>query len=139
MWYSTDFQWQLDIHKNAQHEELNELESFMWADMREHDEWDSWYLTWVDLELHREDLVITWDGSEKTYDLVEKINFIIQHMLKKYPFFELTWTMYANWEEHDDVWMIVMENNVAVREEMVTVWTKITCPHCEKKFKINLD
>jgi hypothetical protein len=133
MGYDTTFHGNLTYKNPITDEELSYLEDFMGADCREHHEWGRTDLTWIDLEC--DDEGIRWSGSEKTYDLPEKINLIIQQMQKKFPNFGLEGSLVAFGEEPRDIWMLAMENNVAVEKPMkVVVDEPITCPHCKKRF-----
>jgi len=136
MWYCTTFDGSLKINDNISDEALEKLEGFMWEDMRDHDEWDTWNMTWIDLEINKNDLTIEWDWAEKTYDLVEKVNFIIQEMLKDFPDFCLHGTLYAQWEESDDMWKLIVIDNVAKWIPVIQEWDTITCPHCKEKFTL---
>ena len=89
MGYSTDFSGQLLFTHELTVDELTEVSKFLGEDCREHPEWESNGMTWIDLELTNDNKGLQWDGSEKTYDLTEKVNMIIKEMSKMYPDFGL--------------------------------------------------
>lgn len=114
MGYNTQFQGSLTFKKEPTIEELNKLETFFGEDCRNHPEWGNTELTYIDFELDSEN-GICWDGSEKTYDLVEKVNLIIKNMQKEFPDFELKGQLLAQGERFGDVWRLVMIDNKAIR------------------------
>ena len=135
MGYSTDFNGVLEFKEELTASQLAKVKGFLGEDCREHKDWeDALGLTWVDLEITDDFTGLEWDGSEKTYDLVDKINMIIVNMRKTYPAFGLTGTMLAHGEEFMDVWEIVMENGFAVRKEGTLTGEVIECPSCGCKF-----
>ena len=134
MGYNTDFSGVLEFKHPLNLDEQTLLETFLGADCRDHHEWDSGGLTYIDLKLTEEEDGIQWDGSEKTYDLVEKVNLIIKKMKEASPRFELTGEMFAQGEEVGDIWRLVMKDGIAVREGIETTKEKVKCPHCQMEF-----
>lgn len=140
MGYSTQFEGELKFTTDLKASELAELSKFLGADCREHPEWGASELSYIDLELTDDFSGLKWDGSEKTYELVEKINLVIENMQKKYPDFGLTGELLAQGEEVGDIWKLSMENNIAHQREIKFESKKlITCPHCEEKFFLEDD
>jgi hypothetical protein len=89
----------------------------------------------IELELNKDFNGVKWNGAEKTYDLVEKINFVIKNMKKNHSEFGLTGELLAQGEDVGDVWRLVMENNVAYEKKIdLSHKKKVTCPHCEEEF-----
>jgi len=135
MGYSTSFTGQLSFTKELKASELAELRKFLEEDCRDHPEWKATHLSYIDLQLTKDFTGIEWNGAEKTYDLVEKINVVIEQMRKRFPDFELTGTLLAQGEEIGDVWKLVIENNEAVERKIdLSHKKKIKCPHCEEEF-----
>ena len=135
MGYSTEFSGNLFFKKELRASELAELNKFLGEDCREHPEWGNTGLSYIDLELTKDFSGLKWNGSEKTYDLVDKVNLIIEEMQKVYPDFGLTGELLAKGEEVDDVWRLVMENNEAHERKIdFSHKRKVTCPHCEEEF-----
>lgn len=60
----------------------------------------------IDYEVTREYDGIKWDGMEKSYDMEEKANFIIDSMKKDYPQFGLQGSLGAVGEDPGDVWVL---------------------------------
>lgn len=134
MGYSTDFKGVLKFKKELTSTQLGKLNSFLGEDCREHPEWNRKDLSYIDLELTDDFSGIQWDGSEKTYDLVEKVQLVIDQMKKEYPDFELEGEILAQGEDIEDRWFLVVENNVASRRDIAITGTKIKCPHCGEHF-----
>ena len=130
MGYNTDFSGVLTYKNPITDEELEYLNTFMDEDCRDHPEWGRTDLTWIDLMCDEDG--IQWNGSEKTYDLVEKINLIIDQMRKKFPGFELEGALEAKGEKFDDYWILDIEDGRAVmKTAKIVVNDEINyCPHC---------
>ena len=82
MGYSTEFIGELLFTKELKASEIVKIKSFLGQDCRNHPEWNAKQLTYIDLEFTDDFTGLKWDGSEKTYDLVEKVNLIIDIMKK---------------------------------------------------------
>jgi len=139
MGYSTDFSGELEFTTEPTVRQVVEIKKFMGEDCREHPEWDSHGMTWINLELTANWDGIQWNGDEKSYDMVEKINMIVEHMRKNFdPEFGFKGEMTAQGEEHSDTWRIVCMNGKAstVDITVIEVDEEITCPHCKKKFNL---
>lgn len=135
MGYSTSFTGELTFVKELKASELAELNKFLGEDCRDHPEWDATNLTYIDLELNKDFTGLKWNGAEKTYDLVEKVNLVIDQMKKVCPNFGLEGELLAQGEEVGDVWRLVTQNNVAVEKKIdLSHKKKVTCPHCEEEF-----
>lgn len=87
----------------------------------------------MDIELSKDFSGLQWNGTEKTYDLIKDINFIINNMKEKYSDFELIEKLKAQGEEFDDIWELIIKDGKAVKKELIVTGKEITCPHCEKK------
>lgn len=133
MGYSTGFVGILEFTKELTPEEKKKLETLLGADCREHPEWEQdekLYLSYIDLELYEEDGLI-WDGSEKTYDLVEKVNLILREMRKDFPEFGLKGYFDAYGDEYGDNWRLKIENGWAVHKQLELVELEGgMCPKC---------
>jgi len=135
MGYSTEFIGELLFTKELKASEIVKIKSFLGRDCRAHPEWNAKHLTYIDLELTDNLSGLKWDGSEKTYDLVEKVNLIIDMMKKDYPDFGLNGSLLAQGEDITDRWMLsIDENGKAVQNKIEIKGKKITCPHCQENF-----
>ena len=134
MGYNTDFTGMLRFKNPLTREQEAKLSTFLGEDCRDHPEWerDDEYLTYIDLEFSDDGEGLIWDGSEKTYDMVEKINLILREMRKEFPNFEFEGGFDAFGEIGGDVWKIIFEDGWAVSKEGVVVDSKTLCPHCNK-------
>lgn len=135
MGYSTEFIGELLFTKELKASEIVKIKSFLGQDCRNHPEWNAKQLTHIDLELTDDFTGLKWDGSEKTYDLVEKVNLIITMMRKDYSDFGLSGSLLAQGEDIHDKWMLSIDNNgKAIESKIDFKIDKITCPHCQKDF-----
>jgi hypothetical protein len=117
MGYTTKFEGELLFGNVLTNLQEQELLKFLGEDCRDHPEWKSGDLTHIDLEFNEDKSGIRWNGSEKTYELPEKINLIISKMCEKFPEFSLIGTLEAQGEEHTDRWNLEMENNKAIHND----------------------
>lgn len=137
MGYSTDFDGTLEFTKEPTASQLATIKSYFGEDFRDHPEWghDGYY---IDLELSSDFLGIQWDGSEKTYDMIGTINFIIREMKKMDPDLGLTGSLHAQGEDFDDRYDIVIgDDGFAHKKEIIRTGTKVQCPHCEQHFYLD--
>jgi len=110
MGYNTVFSGSLTFVPELTSSQLAKVESFFGEDCRDHPEWDADDMTFIDLELTNDYAGMQWNGDEKTYDLVEKINLIIRHMRAVVPNFTVAGEMFAQGEEIGDIWKIVVDD-----------------------------
>lgn len=134
MGYNTEFKGELRFTSELTASQLAKVKSFMGEDCREHPEWNTINLTWIDMELLEDFSGIKWNGGEKTYDLVEKVNLIIDQMRIDCPNFGLEGKLMAQGEDIDDRWMLLIENGRAIEKKILISGTKVRCPHCDEEF-----
>lgn len=134
MGYTTNFEGEFKFKEELTGSQLAKIKSFLGEDCRDHPEWGRTDLTYIDLELLEDFSGLKWDGSEKTYDLVDKINLIIIEMRKEIPDFDLTGKMSAQGEEIDDKYEIIIKDGLAVQVDIKPSGTKVLCPHCKESF-----
>ena len=135
MWYSTNFEWKLTFVGDVTVKQLQKLNTYLWEDCRSHKDWSACgKYSYINYSLLEDFSWIVWDGSEKSYDMVETLNFVLEEMRKEYPQFSLEWQLNAQWENIDDRWILVMEYWIAVERKVVMTGKKIQCPHCCEEF-----
>jgi hypothetical protein len=134
MGYTTTFKGELKFTKELTASQLSKIKSYLGEDCRKHPEWGTNGLTYIDLQLLDDFSGIRWDGSEKTYDLVDKVNLVIQLMKKEYPEFGLTGALMAQGEDIEDRWVLFMEDGEAVERETIIEGELVTCPDCGHRF-----
>jgi len=145
MGYSTNFDGVLKFKSVLTPEQIAKVRSFLGEDCREHPEWEgSRGLTYIDLKFlgrrNNEDFSgLEWNGSEKTYQLVEKVNLIITEMRKEYPDFGLEGSILAQGEDIDDRWILSIENGLAVEKMLGIVGKEIQCPNCGNHFTLEIE
>ena len=122
MGYDTTFKGRLNFTGEIGPKQLVLLEEILGEDCRDHDEWDSGDLTHMDFCLTDDYEGIEWSGSEKSYDMVEKVNFIIQFMNEKGSGFWLEGEMEAQGEDPDDKWILfIKKGQLAISQEIIKI------------------
>lgn len=139
MGYSTTFKGELKFTNDLTSDQISLVSSFLGQDCRDHPEWGDDSLTYIDLEFTKDGKGLKWDGSEKTYDLTDKVNLIIRNVQKKYPEFGLTGSLIAQGEDIEDRWSLTMESNVAIKKETAIAGKTILCPHCGEHFILEIE
>jgi hypothetical protein len=136
MGYTTQFDGALKFTTDINIKQLAHIKQYMGEDFRDHPDWEKpdSYMNYIDLVILDDYSGIKWSGAEKTYGMVESVNFIIDEMKKLWPDFGLEGEMTAQGEEIKDVWKLVMENGRAIKKEIILEGTIVTCPHCEEEF-----
>jgi hypothetical protein len=136
MGYSTEFKGELKFTRELTGGELAKVRSMLGEDCRDYPEWDATHLSYIDLELNNDFSGLKWNGSEKTYQLEEKVNVVIKQMKKTIPDFGLTGYLVAQGEAFDDRWTLVIENGIAINKRVEIKGQRVTCPHCDEDFII---
>lgn len=77
---------------------------------------------------------IEWDGTEKFYETVECVNFLVAKMREKWPNFGLVGEMHAQGEDTTDRWILRMVDGVAERIDDPPKGREVTCPRCYDRF-----
>jgi len=140
MGYSTDFIGELYFKEPLNIQQRKEVEKFCGEDLRNHPEWEPTNgMTWMDLEVNDDWTGLRWDGSEKTYDLCEKINLIVREMRKKWPEFGFkSGRIEAQGEAMEDKWyMVPKEDGFVESKSFPQLKEKVECPHCGESFSID--
>ena len=137
MGYDTKYQGTLYFKEELLSSELARLNSMLGEDCRDHPEWGvNGHLTYIDLELNDDFNGIQWNGSEKTYDLDEKINLVINFMKTINSRFGLTGKLLCQGEDVDDRFEIVAQENGYVKHiklDDVKI-QMVICPNCDHRF-----
>ena len=136
MGYSTEFKGELKFTKDITVKCLTKVKTFLGKDCREHPEWGELGLTYIDLELLEDLSGLKWDDSEKTYDLVEKVNLVIRETKKEFPDFGLEGTLLAQGEDISDRWQLVIIDGLATKLEIKLSGKPICCPNCGNDFML---
>ena len=139
MGYSTDFKGRLEIVPELTASQLAKLSSYLGEDVRDHKEWGvndkECPFYFIDLQLTKDFKALEWNGSEKTYGMVEAVNFIIQEMRKELPAFSLVGHLLAQGDDIDDRWTLVVEGGGLARKvDWVPAGRKVECPECGHQF-----
>lgn len=139
MGYTTTFKGALLFDKEASASQLAKLKSFFGEDCREHPEWEA-DGTYIDLRLNKDFTGLEWDdATEKNNGMVDHVNLILREMKKSWPEFGLHGSLIAQGEDVEDRWSLSIEDGIAVRQEVVITGTKVTCPHCEESFILEVE
>ncbi len=139
MGYDTDFSGTLLFLTELTASQIVALKDMCGEDCRDHPEWGAKDLTYISLELNDTLDGLRWDGSEKTYDLVEKVNLVIQMMQLRWPDFALAGRLTAQGEERDDRWILEIGQDGWAHKRAIPIYmsgTEVTCPHCRNEFNL---
>ena len=135
MGYSTTFTGELTFTSEATASQLAKLKSMLDEDCRGHPEWGATHLSYIDLEFTDDFSGLRWNGAEKSYEMVEKVNLVITQMRKTWPGWGLMGMISAQGERFDDRWTLYIgKDGWAHKQEMALKGKKIVCPHCEREF-----
>ncbi len=77
---------------------------------------------------------LTWNGAEKTADLNQVVEFVLDVMHAKYPDFGLTGKILAQGEDINDRWQLYLEDGAVKTRDLAIEGKEIECPHCHKMF-----
>lgn len=120
MGYHTEFRGVLHFTTKLTAPQRAAIRQILGEDCRDHPEWDAANLTRIDLILLFNGELISWDGSECTTDMPEKVNVVIREMRKLYPDFGLYGTLTAQGSEVGDIWeLYIGEDGFAHRRKLV--------------------
>lgn len=104
--------------------------------MRDHEDWENNFGgTYINYKLTDDLSWLEWDESDKSYDMVEKLNFVINEIRKVNSEFSLKWKLIAKWEDPKDRWELVMVDWLAKRVELA-VNNLYKCPCCDEYIHI---
>lgn len=135
MGYSTDFHGKLEIEPPLNEAEIAFLTRFFDADQSRDRQWGNSdlpeyidftppdYSNYCDLTVTVDGKYLQWNGSEKTYQLEQWVQIVIDHFLspnakakEKFPLLEanhiVNGTLLAQGEDIKDRWKLVVTNNV---------------------------
>jgi hypothetical protein len=138
MGYTTEFQGEIKITPELTASQIIFIES-MHGDMREWNPEDATRLdfTWFDWELNEARDGLHWDGTEKFYDADEKMKYLIDRCVEKYPQLKFNGVIQAQGEDFDDRWQLIVKNNKVSRKEVKITGDIIECPNCGHKWEAN--
>ena len=138
MGYSTDFKGELKFNRELLASDLAFIKSFFGEDVRDHPEWGKLDLYYIDLEFNEDMSGVKWDGSEKTYGMVEQINLITREMRKCRADFRFVGQLNAQGEDVEDRWTLIINEQGLAEKVRVKIGGAISrCPHCEGKIVVN--
>jgi len=139
MGYSTQFDGVLKFTQPLTLEQAREIESLEGEDIRDskiiqtsliksleilkNQGWN-----YIDLQLADNDSGIEWNGSEKSYDMVGQVNYLLAHMRSKWPEFGLSGEMLAQGDEIGDVWKLVIRTDWPSRKRLPSRMTESVVP-----------
>ena len=140
MGYQTDFDGVLKFKNEPSMQEIKKINKLMnFLDPDEHPEFlrnPGDKLSYIQFELTDDIDGIKWDGSEKFYNAVEAVNFILLNMRAEFPDFGFTGELLARGESAKDVWKLAIVDGKAVRVD-ISVGDSYECPHCREEFLLS--
>lgn len=113
MGYTTAFDGRLELNKPLTVPDSNQLKEFS-EERHESGEVPGYYCQWVPTD---DGMGIEWDGSEKFYQYVEWLEYIIKHFLAPKGY-ELNGAIRYQGEEIGDVGRIEVKKNVVKQVEL---------------------
>jgi hypothetical protein len=120
MGYTTRFKGNILFNETTTEEAKSFISSFFGEDGRDHPEWGNERLTYFDYVFNKDKSGICWSGDEKSYDMVEKLQLMIDLTKQKFPEFGFKdGYLLATGESSGDVWFLVVENDVVSEKEIV--------------------
>ena len=134
MGYNTNFDGILKFKHEPTGKELAKLKTILGQDCRNHKEWETDCTDSIDLMLTDDFSGVTWDESEKTYNLDKSINILTTQMRKKYSNFCLQGTLTAVNDYGEHFKIILDENGFAECFVSPVLGDDIECPCCKEKF-----
>jgi hypothetical protein len=136
MGYRTEFKGELKFKDEPTREQLAFIAEMCGEDCRKHPEWKALDdVTYMDIELLPDFSGIRWNGAEKTYSMDKVVEVMVMELRKRWPEFELTGRLFAQGEEADDRWELVIdEDGMPKRVKTPPTGTKVVCPACEHSF-----
>lgn len=130
MGYNTEYVGNLKFTKELKTSELAYLNSlFDWDETIE--ELDNGY---VALELLPNFTGIRWNDGEKTRNMAQILNYVINKMRLKMSGFGLEGEFLCQGEDVEDRYKIVIQDGVAIPRMFPHTGSKVQCPKCEYDF-----
>lgn len=137
MGYSTTFTGELRFTSEPTAKQLAALKAMFGEDCRDHPEWGTTDLYYIDLEFTDDFTGLRWNGAEKTYDLDKLVNVVLHEMRKQWPDFGLTGALMAQGEDVDDRWALTIgDDELAHRTPVVVTGKIVRCPCCGERFEL---
>ena len=136
MGYTTTFKGTLRFATEPTAPQLAFINAICGEDCRAHPEWDAGGLTYMDLAITKDFGGLAWDGSEKTYDLTEKVNLLTRLVRAEWPDFALRGELEAQGEDATDAWVLRVDED-GIAHKMVTPLPAdlVQCPECGHGFR----
>ncbi len=138
MGYTTEFSGVLKFAGEVDVPTIRELNKYLGKDLRDLEPDKKHEGNYIDLALTPEMDGLKWSGAEKTYGMVETVNWLIAKMCETYPSFGLAGTLEAQGEEADDKWRLEMKDGKAVKTVVPPRGTKVECPKCGHHFRVEV-
>lgn len=115
MGYSTDFTGTLTVQSGFSDAEIASLNTFFYTDMRDlpdnaYPGPDGAHYPGYHCDLEASDKGLEWNGSEKTYDLAEWVEWVLTHRTELVGK-TVNGTLQAEGERPPDRWELVVEDN----------------------------
>ncbi len=133
MGYSTDYQGQIRIN-NLDLERVRILNLYLGKDKRDlnllKEDFEALPFYFFNVELNVGMTALQWDGSEKTYGMLEMLNFLREKATLEFGEGD---NMVCQGEEGPDRYLLVVENNEIVKKTEL-VGRSASCPKCSHQF-----
>ena len=135
MAYTTYYEGVLEFKMELRTEQYKHLHTILGENCRDHPEWGTNGLSWINFTLTPGFEGLEWDGSEDSHDMIGQANLIITEMRKIMPQFMLSCQLLAQGDEPRDRWLLKINDHGWAEREIVPVPDDlIVCPQCHHRF-----
>ena len=134
MGYFTDYKGELKFTQPLTDAQIADLNTMLGEFCPDHPEWNVPHIRSIDLKFTKDGSGLTWNGAEKTADLNQVVEFVLDVMHTEYPDFGLTGKILAQGEDINDRWQLYLEAGAVKTRDLAIEGKEIECPHCHKMF-----
>lgn len=139
MGYDTNYAGTMFFVEELTGKQIAFLDKILGEDCRDHNDWqpEAGDMTHIDLEMDEDYAGLVWNGSEKSYDMGDKLNLIVKLMRRQWPSFGFAGKMQARDDETD--YNIISKDDGFVEVVPLTLITGrcIHCPECGHEFNVD--
>lgn len=136
MGYTTDFIGEIKPDRELTASQISLMQKLFNFDPRGGDySADSPYsFYYIDLGFNEDYSGFLWNGAEKSYGMVEQVQYVIDEFRKEFPEVNFNGEFMCQGEEYDDRWKLVVKNNEAKKIPIVLKGKKTICPVCGEEY-----
>ena len=136
MGYDTKFTGVLLFGPDMTAKMLAEVNKHLGSDRRDYHPQPDGDWTFIDLELTDDFDGVRWSGAEKTHDMDQAVNWLVDQVRIKFPAFTLNGEMLAQGDDVGDVWRLVVKDGKAEVKKWEQLPSHVMCPKCKHEFAV---